>query len=149
MYDKILVPLDGSKRAEAVLHHVADMAQRYHAKVIFLQVIDPGAVVSGMGGSYTVADTGVIQRLVGDADRYLAARCSEFRNQGIIAEFRIGHGDVVQSILSVAQSEGVDLVAMASHGRSGLRRVFYGSVAAGVLNRIDRSLLLIRSAGNK
>jgi nucleotide-binding universal stress UspA family protein len=48
----------------------------------------------------------------------------------------------------VAQSEGVDLVAMASHGRSGLRRVFYGSVAAGVLNRIDRSLLLIRSTGS-
>jgi nucleotide-binding universal stress UspA family protein len=102
-----------------------------------------------MGGSYTVADAGVIQRLVGDADRYLAARCSEFRGEGITAEFRIGHGDVVQSILSVAQSEGVDLVAMASHGRSGLRRVFYGSVAAGVLNRIDRSLLLIRSAGSK
>ena len=61
-----------------------------------------------MGGSYTVADAGVIQRLVGDADRHLAARCSEFRGEGITAEFRIGHGDVVQSILSVAQSEGVD-----------------------------------------
>ena len=78
MYDKILVPLDGSKRAEAVLHHVADLAQRYHAKVIFLQVIDPGAVVSGMGGSYTVADTGVIQRLVGDADRYLRRGAASF-----------------------------------------------------------------------
>jgi nucleotide-binding universal stress UspA family protein len=148
MYSKILVPLDGSKRAEAILRHAADLALRYQAKVVFLQVIDPGAVVSGMGGSYTVADGVVIQRLVMDADRYLAARCGEFRAQGIDAEARIGHGDVVHSILKMAQQENVDLVAMASHGRTGLRRVFYGSVAAGVLQRIDRPLLLVRSVGS-
>ena len=148
MYTRILVPLDGSKRAEAILGHAADLALRYQAKVIFLQVIDPGAVVSGMGGSYTVADALVIQRLVSDADHYLAARCGEFRVQGIDAEARIGHGDVVHSILSVAQQENIDLVAMASHGRTGLRQVFYGSVAAGVLQHIDRPLLLIRAVGN-
>lgn len=145
MYTKILVPLDGSKRAEAILGHVVDLASHYQAKVIFLQVIDPGAVVSGMGGSYTVADATVIQHLVADADRYLAARCGELRAQGIAVEARIGHGDVVQSIIAVAQQESVDLVAMASHGRTGLPRVFYGSVAIGVLHRIDRPLLLIRA----
>jgi nucleotide-binding universal stress UspA family protein len=52
---------------------------------------------------------------------------------------------VVEGIIAVAASEEVDLIAMASHGRGGLARVFYGSVAAGVLQRIDRPLLLIRS----
>ena len=49
------------------------------------------------------------------------------------------------TILDIAVEEEVDLLAMASHGRSGLSRVFYGSVSAGVLQRIDRPLLLVRS----
>jgi nucleotide-binding universal stress UspA family protein len=59
------------------------------------------------------------------------------------------HGPVVESIIKAANTEDVDLIAMASHGRSGLGHVFYGSVAAGVLNRIDRPLLLIRSRDRK
>jgi nucleotide-binding universal stress UspA family protein len=51
----------------------------------------------------------------------------------------------VASILAVADRENVDLVAMASHGRSGLGRVFYGSVAAGVLHATNRPLLLVRA----
>jgi nucleotide-binding universal stress UspA family protein len=52
---------------------------------------------------------------------------------------------VVEAILKAAEQENVDLIAMSSHGRSGLSRVFYGSVAAGLLQRIDRPLLIIRS----
>jgi nucleotide-binding universal stress UspA family protein len=55
-------------------------------------------------------------------------------------------GPVVGTILDVAKREGVDLIAIASHGRSGLPRVFYGSVAAGVLHGVNRPLLVIRSA---
>jgi nucleotide-binding universal stress UspA family protein len=54
-------------------------------------------------------------------------------------------GPVVRTILDVAQRENVDLIAMASHGRTGLARVYYGSVAAGVLHQVDRPLLLIRA----
>ena len=49
----------------------------------------------------------------------------------------------------LAQEHAVDLIAMASHGRGGLSRVFYGSVAAGILQRIDRPLLLIRARGDE
>jgi nucleotide-binding universal stress UspA family protein len=48
-------------------------------------------------------------------------------------------------IVNAAEKEGVDLIAIASHGRSGLSRAFYGSVTAALLQRIDRPLLLIRS----
>lgn len=51
----------------------------------------------------------------------------------------------MQAILNAAKSEKADLIAMASHGRTGLSRVFYGSVAEGVLHRVDRPLLIIRS----
>jgi len=56
---------------------------------------------------------------------------------------RVVQGPVAEAIINAAESEGVDLIALASHGRSGLSRVFYGSVAAGVLHRIDQPLLLI------
>jgi nucleotide-binding universal stress UspA family protein len=54
-------------------------------------------------------------------------------------------GPVVETIINVAEREGADLTAMASHGRTGLERVFYGSVAVGVLHHVDRPLLLVRS----
>jgi nucleotide-binding universal stress UspA family protein len=62
---------------------------------------------------------------------------------------RIAYGRVVEAILHAAEREGADPIAMASHGRSGLSQVFYGSVAAGVLYRADRPLLLIRSRGDE
>ena len=57
----------------------------------------------------------------------------------------VADGPVVTSIINIASQEDVDLIALASHGRSGLARVYYGSVAAGILQRVDRPLLLIRS----
>ena len=54
MYKTILVPLDGSKRAEAILGHVEELAQRYAARVIFLQVVEPGSCWFSYGNEYRV-----------------------------------------------------------------------------------------------
>ena len=72
----------------------------------------------------------------------------EFYKKGIQAKTIVQKGDVVKWISNVAISEDVDLIAMASYGRTGLERVFYGSVAAGVLHQVDRPLLLIRARGD-
>jgi len=80
-----------------------------------------------------------------EARFYLAVRRGEFCEKGIEAQARVVHGPVVEAIIDVAEREGADLIAMASHGRNGLAWVFYGSVAAGVLQRVNRLLLLIRS----
>lgn len=58
---------------------------------------------------------------------------------------RVVHGLIVETIIVSAESENADLIAIASHGRSVLSRVFYGSVAVGILHRADRPLLVIRS----
>jgi len=144
MYKAILVPLDGSKRAEAILGHVEELAQRYHARVILLRVVEPVPISVGLEGSYVVFRE-EYERQIAQAEAYLAGLQGEFREKGIEAQTRVDHGSVVEAIINVAEHEGADLVAMASHGRSGLSQVFYGSVAAGVLHRIDRPLLLIRS----
>ncbi len=69
----------------------------------------------------------------------------EFLEKGIDARMHTSHGPIVEAIIETAGREDADLIAVASHGRTGLSRVFYGSVAAGVLHRIDRPLLIIRS----
>jgi nucleotide-binding universal stress UspA family protein len=78
----------------------------------------------------------------------LTALKGEFREKGISVKTIVLRGTVVNNIISVSESEDVDLIAMASHGRTGLGRVFYGSVAAGVLHQVDRPLLLIRARGD-
>ena len=144
MYTTILVPLDGSRRAQDILPHVEDMAQRYGAKLVFLQVIEPPPPVVGPEGDMTLHQL-EIGRWQKEAEHYLSGLQAEFREKGIDVRPRVVHGPVVEAVIKAAQEENADLIALESHGRSGLSRVFYGSVAAGILQRIDRPLLLIRS----
>jgi nucleotide-binding universal stress UspA family protein len=148
MYKTILVPLDGSRRAERILPHVERLAMHYHATLIFLQVIEPPPLVVGPEGDITLHQQEV-DRWVKQAEDYLAARKGEFQGRGIETRTHVDHGPVVEAIIATAEREGADLIAIASHGRSGLSQVFYGSIAAGVLHRIDRPLLLIRSHGEE
>jgi nucleotide-binding universal stress UspA family protein len=145
MYKTILVPLDGSKRAEAILPYVEEMAQHFEAKVILLQVIESHSIiVPPIADSLELNAEGFRQNM-NEADTYLAGHQGEFREKNIEARRYVEQGPIVETIINVAAREGADLIAMASHGRGGLSRVFYGSVTAGVLQRVDRPLLLVRS----
>lgn len=146
MYKKILVPLDGSRRAEAIIHHVEDLARRYGATVIFLQVMEPAPTIVGPYDAQAFTfQPEELEEQQAEIDAYLAGWQGEFREKSIEAQRVVAQGPIVETIISVAAERDVDLIAMASHGRSGLPRVFYGSVAAGVLQRVDRPLLLIRA----
>jgi len=145
MYKTILVPLDGSKRAEAILPHVENLALSLNAKVIFFIVAEPSLNLEydEVIDMSTYLERSDKQKK--DAESYLTSLQENFRGKGIEAQILIGHGPVTKAIIDAAEEKNVGLVAMASHGHGGLLRTFYGSVAAGVLQRIDRPLLLIRS----
>ena len=145
MYKTILVPLDGSKRAEAILPHVEDLSLCFNSKVIFFIVVEPSLMleydeVIDMSKYLEKRD---LQKK--GTETYLSSLQERFHAKGIEVQTLIGNGLVVKAIIDVAKHENVDIVTMASHGRSGFYREFYGSVAAGVLQRIDRPLLIIRS----
>jgi nucleotide-binding universal stress UspA family protein len=151
MFQTILVPLDGSPRAEHILPHVENLAIQYKAKVIFIQVMEP-LQIANPSLHMTSALTDTVKESLKDFNHryeeintYLSGRLGEFREKGIDVRKFVEQGPVVETIISVAQRENADLIAMASHGRSGMSRVFYGSVAAGVLQQIDRPMLIIRS----
>lgn len=145
MYKKILVPLDGSRRAEAILPHVIELADHLASTVLLLNVVEP--IVTNVSPYPTMIsfDAEVFTRQTEWAKGYLADCAAELSDRGIHVETIVEHGPVVSSIVEVAKRHDADLIAIASHGRTGLARAFYGSVAAGLLNQADRPMLLIRA----
>ncbi len=149
MYKKILVPLDGSRRAELIVEHVEQLAKELGTEVIFLQVLEPSAALVTPYDMVPYFDAEEVERRREEADTYLQSVTDEFREKGIATRKVVVQGPIVRSILDIAERENVDLIAMASHGRTGLARVFYGSVAAGVLHQADRPLLIIRASSQE
>ncbi len=145
MYQKVLVPLDGSKRAEAILPYVEGLAKRFNAKVVFLFVEEPPMMLE----FDEVIDQKAFQEAISSQKRkfrdYFDNISHQTQEKDIDVEVCYRWGPVVKAIIDTAQAEQADLVAIASHGHGGLSRAFYGSVSAAVLQQIDRPLLLIRS----
>jgi nucleotide-binding universal stress UspA family protein len=144
MYAKILVPLDGSPRAEAILPHATELARRYQAEVILLRVVEIPSI-SGFEGYDPKWHKETLAKLREEVSDYLEGVARQLQTAGVSVSHQVVNGPVVTCVLKAAEETGADLLAMASHGRCGIGRVFYGSVAAGILHRVDRPLLLIRS----
>lgn len=145
MYGKILVPLDGSLRAQRILSHVENIARFHQSKVLLLRVLRPFVASNGYPQMLQEETREEREQRFEEARLYLDGIKGEFREKGIEAKTILEAGPVVRTIIAVSQHESVDLIALASHGRTGLSQVFYGSTAAGVLNQANRPLLLIRS----
>ena len=145
MYKRILVPLDGSRRAEAVLRHVEELAHCCEATVTLLRVVDMAAPIGAAEGLYAGLRQRELEQETQEARAYLMPLQGMFREKGIDVHIAVAYGRPVDAILETAAKDNVDLVAIASHGRGSLSRVFYGSVAAGLLQRANRPLLLIPS----
>ncbi len=149
MYKTILVPLDGSDLAESVLPHVEELAMLFKSTVVLLHVMElPHLVGLPKGDIYdslpqmTPAE---VNDQMGEARHYLDRLVERMDKEGISARGVVEYGPVVTTIMRVARQLEVELIAMASHGRGGLTDVYYGSVAGGVLQRIDRPLLIVRA----
>jgi nucleotide-binding universal stress UspA family protein len=145
MYKKILVPLDGSSRGEAILPHVEELAARFEAEILLLRVYEPDFSLVDPYGHPMEFYEALQEKWQDEVVSYLASVKEKLSQKGLRVRTLIEKGAVVSMIINVAERESADLIAMSSHGRTGLARVFYGSVAAGVLHQIDRPLLLVRA----
>ena len=145
MFKTILVPLDGSEEAEAILPHVERLAKFDKAKVILLEVEEPELLL----GFDEVVDIPKYRqernRMREEIETYLTSIQQELQKNDIITVILIDQGSVVSTIISTAENENVDLIAMAGHGISGINGTFNGSVAAGLLQCMNRPLLIVRS----
>jgi nucleotide-binding universal stress UspA family protein len=143
MYQTILVPLDSSKRAEAILPQVESLARQHNAKVIFLEVVEPQPrYVPPKPGQIEFDSLDERPRLK-KVRRYLEVKQGFFQIKGLKAEIRAEEGPIVATIINVADHEQADLIVMTGHSRTGWSRLFHGNVAADVLHQTDRPTLLI------
>lgn len=145
MYKTILAPLDGSARAEKILPHVAGLAQPIQASVILLRVIEAATNVPFMLKAMPETWENMVRLWNENAEKYLSTQRDRLTEQGVEAHIKVEYGPIAPTIIKVAEQDEADLIAMTSHGKTGLMSVFYGSVAVGVMHRVDRPLLIIRS----
>lgn len=147
MYRKILVTLDGSPLAESVLPHAEALARQFDAEVILLQAVSLSASM-GWGisdpASVELVET-LRETVLGSARDYMQEQVSRLEARGVRARSQVVEGGAVDTILHAADQLEVDLIAMATHGRSGMGRWVYGSVAERVLRGATRPVLLVRS----
>ncbi len=151
MYKTILVPLDGSELAETVLPHVEELARLFGSTVVLLSVLELPHLVGLPKGDLFDAlpqmTPAEVNNHLAEVRRYLDEKAGQLKQSGVEARALVEYGPVVVTIMRAARQEDAGLIAMASHGRGGMVDVYYGSVAAGVLQRIDRPLLIVRAQG--
>jgi nucleotide-binding universal stress UspA family protein len=141
---RILVPLDGSQTAEQVLPTVTTVAQALDAELILFQV--PIVHVYGwMTGEWFLPVQGVLAMAEQDAEAYLSDVAGRLKGQGIRVTPATGIGSVAECIIQYAEANHIDLIAMCTHGRTGLARWTLGSVADRVLRAGSTPILLVRA----
>jgi len=140
MFERILLPLDGSALGEAILPQIEPILGRENSEILLLHVAQlQTAAVGPQLSPPAFPDP------VSDAQAYLSRIERRFVRQGTRARSMVDVGQPAAVILDVAEREEVTLIAMATHGRTGLARWVFGSVSEKVLRASRVPLLLLRS----
>ncbi len=142
MVQQMLVGLDGSPLAETILPYVTVLAKGVGAEVTLLHVVHVPEEVQE-GERYQIVQP-LLQQVDTQAQDYLGRVAQQLADAGLAVKSQVITGDTAAAIVGYAQQKGMDLVALATHGRSGLQRWFHGSVAEKVLHTTQMPLLLIR-----
>ncbi len=149
MYRKILVPLDGSKMAECVIPHVKNVARGGEGtEIVLFRVCEPPVLLA----DYPADLRGKWEEHVKDETDHSLEVCSlylgnaekELQASGFKASTQSGLGKPAEEIVNYAVQNGVDLIVMATHGRSGVSRWAFGSVADKVIRSSPVPVMLIR-----
>jgi len=140
MYDRVLIPTDGSTASEGAIEHAIDLAKQYGATLHALYVVDSGTYSSLEAAADVVADE--LRAEGSEAVEAIAARAED---GGVTAETAIETGVVHKSIVDYVDREGIDLVVMGTHGRTGVDRFLLGSVAEKVIRTADAPVMTVRA----
>ena len=143
MYNKILVPLDGSELAEQVLPYVIELARCTGGEIILLRT--PAVPVYDYLVTEPQWGNEIRQEAEREAVEYLDNLSKDLTAKGLNIKTQVGtDGAVPSTILDMASELNVDLIAMSTHGRSGLARLVMGSVADQVVRHAALPVLLVR-----
>jgi nucleotide-binding universal stress UspA family protein len=142
MYRRVLVPLDGSELAEAIIPFITQIAGPLDLEVALVRVLQPIPTEVIEGSRHVVVEN--VEGRLAEAREYLAGVASGLATTGVRVQTAVRRGEPVTEIVSVARETGADLIAMTTHGRSGLGRLLFGSVAEAVLRQAEVPVFLMR-----
>jgi nucleotide-binding universal stress UspA family protein len=142
MFNKILIPLDGSDLAEAILPEAEALAKDFGAEIILLCAHTPQVSSYLADNPHALTD---IARYEAESSRqYLDGVADRVRAKGLLAKVMLIEGRAADVILDTAEAVKADLIAMTTHGRSGVGRWLLGSVADAVVHAAKVPVLLTR-----
>ena len=141
MYKKILVPLDGSPLAEAAIPHVEALASLEGAEVFLIMVAVTPVAVFSLAETPQASDA--IDTMEAESLIYIQSIRARLQKAGIRTSILAREGPVAETILEVCSEIHADLIAISTHGRSGISRWLMGSVAERVTNQSPVPVLLI------
>lgn len=142
MYEKILVPLDGSTLAERAIRHAQEIARGCGAEILLLQAVSfPMPIVPEV---ILVPDGKWLDEAKKEAARYLEGVAAPLREAGIRVRTLVDDRYPADAILHVATREEVGLIVMSTHGRGGLGRILMGSIAESVFRGTSRAVMLVK-----
>jgi nucleotide-binding universal stress UspA family protein len=157
MYKRILAPLDGSKLGECSLEHVKEVANGCHvSEVVLLTVIQPELFSIDYGSQSQIEEEireieEAQKRARQKAEQYLKKASEKLKKHGIAVKSVVIQPEVLQSaaeiILDYSNNNNIDLIIMSSHGRSGITKWAFGSVAERVVRHSRTPVLTIVPAG--
>ena len=150
MYSKILVPLDGSENSECILEHVRTIATGCHVPdVVLLRVIEPFSTY--YREDYQIGE--FIRQsqdaAKADAKQYLAKTADKMTKEGVSVSTAVIEGKAADAILDYASKNGVDLIIMATHGRTGISRWALGSVTDKVVRTSSAPVMVVAPASGR
>ena len=150
MFNKILVPLDGSELAECVFPYVEDIAKTRSSMVEFITVFEPFQIPPHGGMVFDEEDEKEYNEFNKKKTRaYIKKIKDRFHLKGIEAKAVILVGKVDEKLVDYANGHNFDLIIMATHGRSGVERWIMGSIADKLIHYSNTPVLLIRAMHHK
>ncbi len=150
MYEKIMVPLDGSELAECVLPHVEAFLKGFNIRdVTLVRVVEPEMYFYG---EYPI-DAKILAESESarksSAEDYLNVVVNRLKHEGSTLHAQVIVGRVAESLVDYAEKNDFDLILIATHGRSGVTRWVRGSVADKILRSSKVPVLMVRAPGTE
>ena len=145
MFEKILVCLDGSTLSEQILPYAKEQAKKFKSKVTLIQAVPtPSSVPSATGSVTGPALKEQIDAEQHKAQLYLGKIAKELASEGVDTDYAAVSGAPGQAIVQYARENVIDLIAIATHGHSGIKRAVLGSVADHVIRQSHLPMLVIK-----
>ena len=156
MFKKIMVPLDGSELAESVLPHVEGFIKSCQVNtIVFIRALKPDPMTFRKSYATIEVDFEKIEAYTkkieeerrSSAEKYLSQVVNRIKQEGVKCHAEVIFGEVADSLIDYSEANDIDLILIATHGRSGVSRWVRGSIADRILRASQIPVVMVRAPG--